>query len=184
MTVRMRLISRRKRDPSPHRHREWRSAQCGIHGARCRPGIERASCGTTISAWAGERVTGDRLIQWTEESAVFDHGGIQWGSLGPGRGRGAATLEHDRLSFGNYCDDIVQGITFLIFAVMPNTIHHTLLLIDQHRKTGEGIVVGLSCLCEAREYISFLWPSSDPCLQARQTKPCIGLYHTPNIGVP
>ena len=33
---------------------------------------------TTISAWAGERMTGDRLIQWTEESEVFDHGETQW----------------------------------------------------------------------------------------------------------
>ena len=33
---------------------------------------------TTISAWAGERVTGDRLIQWTEESEVFDHGETPW----------------------------------------------------------------------------------------------------------
>jgi hypothetical protein len=32
----------------------------------------------TISAWAGERVTRDRLIQWIEESEVFDHGETPW----------------------------------------------------------------------------------------------------------
>ena len=106
------------------------------------------------------------------------------GLLGPGRGYGAAALEQDGLSLGNYCNYIEQGITFLIFTVLPDTIHHTPLLIDQHRKTGKGIVVGLSCLCEAREHIPLLWPSSDPDLQARQTKPCIGLHHTPNIGIP
>ena len=106
------------------------------------------------------------------------------GLLGPGWGHGAAALKHDRLSLGNCCDDIAQGITFLIFAVLPDTIHHPFLLIDQHRKTGKGIVVGLSCLCEAREHISLLCPSSDPDLQARQAKPCIGLHYTPNIGIP
>ena len=106
------------------------------------------------------------------------------GLLGPAGGHGAAALKHDRLNRGNFCDYVALGITFLIFAVLPDTIHHTLLLIDQHRKAGKGIVVGLSCLCEAREQISLLWPSSDPDLQARQTKPCIGLHHTPNIGIP
>ena len=73
-----------------------------------------------------------------------------------------AALKHDRLSLGNCCDDIAQGITFLIFAVLSDTIDQPLLLIDQHRKTGKGIVVGLSCLCEARDHISILRPLSDP----------------------
>ena len=106
------------------------------------------------------------------------------GLLGPVGGQGAAALKHDRLSRGNCCDYVAMEITFLIFAVLPDTIHHTPLLIDQHRKTGKGIVVGLSCLCEAREHIPLLWPSSDPGLQARQTKPCIGLHHAPYIGIP
>jgi hypothetical protein len=33
---------------------------------------------TTIIAWTGERLTGDRLIQRTKESETFDQGGVQW----------------------------------------------------------------------------------------------------------
>ena len=72
----------------------------------------------------------------------------------------------------------------MIFAVLPNTIEHPLTLIDQHRKTGKGVIEGLSSLCEARDHISLLRPLSNPGLQARQTKPRIGLHRSPNIGIP
>src|SRR6185295_3372043 len=77
------------------------------------------------------------------------------------------------IELGNCGDDIVQGVAFLILAVLSDTIHHAPLLIEQHGKTGKGIIVGLSCLCETRKHAFFLRPSSDPGLQACQTEPCV-----------
>jgi hypothetical protein len=98
--------------------------------------------------------------------------------------RCARTFDHGGMGDGNCRNYIAQEITFLIFAVLPDTVHHALLLINQHGKAGKGIVVGLSCFCEAREHISLLCSSSDPGLQACQTKPCIGLHDTSDIGIP
>ena len=60
----------------------------------------------TISGWAAERgqETGRFNGLRSQKSLTTERPN---GSLGPGRGRGAATLEYDRLSFGNCCDDIV-----------------------------------------------------------------------------
>ena len=94
---------------------------------------------------------------------MFDCGrDCSGGLLGPGERDGTAALNHNRLSLGNRCDDIVQEITFLIFAVSPDTIDQPFMLIDQHGKTGKWIVVRLSCLCEARDDVSILRPLSDP----------------------
>src|SRR4051794_38569958 len=85
---------------------------------------------------------------------------------------------------GNGDGDIALRIAFLILTVLPNTIEHPSMLIDQHGKTGKGIIESLSSLCETCDYISLLRPLSHPDLEACQTKPRIGLHSTSNIGIP
>lgn len=97
---------------------------------------------------------------------------------------GAAALNRNRLNRGKGGRNVKMAIAILILAISPDTIHHVPLLVDQHGETGKGIVVGLSGLCETCEDIPLLRPSSNPDLQARQTKSRIGLHDPSDVGIP
>src|SRR5512146_1828719 len=103
---------------------------------------------------------------------------------GRGWGRGALALREGRWNRGNGYRHIVRAIAFLVFAVSSDTIYETFALVDQHRETGERIVIGLPGLGQTGEQLSILGPSSDPCLQADETQLRVRLHHPYDVGIP